>query len=56
MSGMLKNSGFSFSSLAALCNEDANGNVPLGKSCNRVSTEADATQSCKLMKLFLEII
>jgi Chitin binding Peritrophin-A domain len=25
----------SFARLAALCNEDANGNVPLGKSCNR---------------------
>lgn len=24
-----------YNSLAALCNEDANGNVPLGKSCNR---------------------
>lgn len=24
-----------FSSSKALCNEDANGNVPLGKSCNR---------------------
>lgn len=31
---MLKNL-LAFLSSAALCNEDANGNVPLGKSCNR---------------------